>query len=110
MMWLRRFMERYPWHRLEPIRYAPGSDSAGSEEYVACARDKNGEFAVAYLTGRGHVSVRLSALGIDGGSLSVFNPRTGEGTKIGDLPTGGDEAIPLPDSETTADWVVVARQ
>jgi hypothetical protein len=110
MMWLRRCMERYPWHRLEPIRYAPGSDSAGSEEYVACARDINGEFAVAYLTGHGHVNVRLSALGIDAGSLSVFNPRTGEETKIGDLPTGGDGAIPLPDSDATADWVVVVRQ
>jgi hypothetical protein len=61
----------------------------------------------------GHVNLKLSALGsalgIDGGSLSVFNPRTGEETKIGDLPADRDAAIPLPDGEATADWAVAMR-
>ena len=107
MGYLRRLVERYPWHQLEPdLALVAGGQGLG-EAHIQGARARDASFALAYLPFGHAMRADLSRLGGPVVEASWYDPRTGTFESMGTYPADRVQAFQPPTTGPTDDWVLV---
>jgi len=107
---MRKLFEKYNWQRLVPDQSIIAKNNPETVEYEVAAISQDGDFLMAYLPyGRKTV---LSTKNLKGKQLkaSIYNPRDGYITDLGDFENTGTKAIAPSSEGRGSDWVVIIEQ
>ncbi len=107
----KRFLERYPWHRFEPVTGAHQHETDRISPFMAGIP---GRVWMIYLAGEALDSVFWGLMGADIAiepgvtyRASFFNPRDGRVLDIGPVEPGENGRWPIPHKPTREDLVLV---
>jgi hypothetical protein len=103
----RRLIESRPVLERVPDQGLLVSDAGTGAAHVRATRANDGGFAFVYVPSGEPVTVDLGKLAGKAVAASWYDPRTGEGHRIGERPATGAAAFEAPSRGEGHDWVLV---
>lgn len=109
MQHARNLYESRPFTKLVPDQSPIVFGDGNGADHILSARAEDGSFMFLYMAAGNPVAVDMTKISGDMAVAHWYNPRTGEATLIGNLPTIGAQFFtpPTPHYRGCGDWVLV---